>query len=60
MGSAALRVNELLQSWRSHETRMAVSRNLPFLREVTVVVEEIESIRDEMSDGCVRQNPCHR
>lgn len=27
-----------------------MSRNLPFLREVTAVVEEIESIRDEMSD----------
>ncbi|MBB4249450.1 hypothetical protein [Rhizobium sp. BK008] len=26
-----------------------MSRNLPFLREVTAVVEEIESIRDEMS-----------
>lgn len=27
-----------------------MSRNLPFLREVTAVVEEIESIRDGMSD----------
>ncbi|PZU82837.1 MAG: hypothetical protein DI528_18575 [Shinella sp.] len=27
-----------------------MSRNLPFLREVTAVIEEIESIRDEMSD----------
>ena len=27
-----------------------MSRNLPFLREVTAVVEEIESIRDEMSE----------
>jgi hypothetical protein len=27
-----------------------MSRNLPFLREVTAVVEEIESIRDKMSD----------
>ncbi|TAZ68018.1 hypothetical protein ELH72_35740 [Rhizobium ruizarguesonis] len=27
-----------------------MSRNLPFLREVTAVVEEIKSIRDEMSD----------
>jgi len=27
-----------------------MSRNLPFLREVTAVVEQIESIRDEMSD----------
>ncbi|WP_117193496.1 hypothetical protein [Rhizobium terrae] len=27
-----------------------MSRNLPFLREVTATVEEIESIRDEMSD----------
>ncbi|TAV48381.1 hypothetical protein ELI30_08735 [Rhizobium leguminosarum] len=27
-----------------------MSRNLPFLREVTAVVEEIEFIRDEMSD----------
>lgn len=27
-----------------------MSRNLPFLREVTALVEEIESIRDEMSD----------
>ncbi|MBB3967236.1 hypothetical protein [Rhizobium metallidurans] len=27
-----------------------MSRNLPFLREVTAVVEEIESIRDQMSD----------
>ncbi|MGG7518806.1 hypothetical protein ACQ3G6_13050 [Allorhizobium undicola] len=27
-----------------------MSRNLPFLRVVTAVVEEIESIRDEMSD----------
>lgn len=27
-----------------------MSRNLPFLREVAAVVEEIESIRDEMSD----------
>ena len=27
-----------------------MSRNLPFLREVTAVVEEIESIRDEMSN----------
>jgi hypothetical protein len=27
-----------------------MSRNLPFLREVTAIVEEIESIRDEMSD----------
>jgi len=27
-----------------------MSRNLPFLREVTAAVEEIESIRDEMSD----------
>lgn len=26
-----------------------MSRNLPFLREVTAIVEEIESIRDEMS-----------
>jgi len=27
-----------------------MSRNLPFLREVSAVVEEIESIGDEMSD----------
>ncbi|MBX4900122.1 hypothetical protein [Rhizobium bangladeshense] len=27
-----------------------MSRNLPFLREVTAVVEEIESIRDEMTE----------
>jgi len=27
-----------------------MSRNLPFLRKVTAVVEEIESIRDEMSN----------
>lgn len=27
-----------------------MSRNLPFLREVTAVVEEIESIREEMSE----------
>lgn len=27
-----------------------MSRNLPFLREVTALVEEIESIRDEMTD----------
>ncbi|NEI62159.1 hypothetical protein [Rhizobium leguminosarum] len=27
-----------------------MSRNLPFLREVTAVVDEIESIRDEMSE----------
>jgi hypothetical protein len=40
--------DEELSSAQDDLNRM--SRNLPFLREVTAVVEEIESIRDEMSD----------
>jgi hypothetical protein len=40
--------DEDLSSTQDDLNRM--SRNLPFIREVTAVVEEIESIRDEMSD----------
>lgn len=41
-------MDEDLSSAQDDLNRM--SRNLPFLREVTAVVEEIESIRDEMTD----------
>ncbi|MDC7741233.1 hypothetical protein [Rhizobium binxianense] len=40
--------DEDLSSAQDDLNRM--SRNLPFLREVAVVVEEVESIKDEMSD----------